>query len=137
MSFGKKPSVASKAKEVANFAALSSIAREYRLGHEALSDLAYKGENLIRKVNPFILRATDESGNFYKTWKALSARRSAKMWYMENMYVNLGFETKRYIDAEKTKNALIRDKRQRPHRKVRYLCKMQSEMPHSTRGNPS
>jgi len=24
---------------------------------------------------------------------------------MENMYVNLGFEAKRYIDAEKTKNA--------------------------------
>jgi hypothetical protein len=70
---------ASKAKEVANFAALSNIAREYRLGHEALSDLAYKGENLIRKVKPFILRATDESGYFYKTWKALSARRSAKM----------------------------------------------------------
>jgi hypothetical protein len=42
-------------------------------------DLAYKGESLIRKVKPIMLRATDESGNFDKTWKALSARRSAKM----------------------------------------------------------
>lgn len=52
----------SKAKEVANFATLSSIAREYRLGHEALSDLAYKGKNLIRKVKLIILRAERQDG---------------------------------------------------------------------------
>jgi hypothetical protein len=52
----------SKAKEVANFATLSSIAREYRLGHEALSDLAYKGKNLIRKVKLIMLRAERQDG---------------------------------------------------------------------------
>ena len=39
-----------------------------------------------------------------RTFVLLSGSDVGK-WFMENMYVNLGLEIKRYIDADKTRNA--------------------------------
>jgi hypothetical protein len=65
-----------KKKNIANFSNLLLLAREYELGNEACIDLRTKGERLIRKLKPIIVRhAADEDGAFRKTWKDLSTTR--------------------------------------------------------------
>jgi hypothetical protein len=66
----------SKKKNIAKFDNLLFLAREYDLGDEARLDLCARGERLIRKIKPIIVRhAADEDGAFRKTWKDLSTTR--------------------------------------------------------------
>jgi len=73
------------AKRVNNFKDLFELANEFNVGVNAKADLANRGERLILRVKPIIMKhAADEDGCFRMTWKAISTQRSSYIGRLVN-----------------------------------------------------
>ena len=65
---------------ITNFDQLHGLALEYNLGAKVSSMLVEKGQGLIEKIKPIIVKkATDENGDFLRNWKDMTSLEKAAL----------------------------------------------------------